>query len=202
MNHQTIRLSRGSHLSPEQGACVMELASMLAGDAFSDHPPSVCPVIGSFLRAYNDTLDDDRRQDLYRYAAEVVGSRAPADVEQARADYLAAWAEATWSRRPTLSLLPPRWRLIGLERRQPSVETLGNRAVRAMGRISDRLHVDALALIDELLAIGADTDDVFAGTATIVTATHEADGSDAGGAVRTVEGSDATVTPDHYIRVE
>ncbi len=48
----------------------MELASMLAGETFTDHPESVCPVIGSLLRAYNDRLDDDRRQDLYRYAAQ------------------------------------------------------------------------------------------------------------------------------------
>ena len=48
---------------------------MLAGEPFSDHPHSVCPVIGSFLRAYNDRIDDRRRQDLYAYAAAVVGSR-------------------------------------------------------------------------------------------------------------------------------
>jgi len=38
VTHQTIRLSRGKHSSPEEGACVMELASMLAGEPFSDHP--------------------------------------------------------------------------------------------------------------------------------------------------------------------
>jgi hypothetical protein len=31
-NHQTIKLSKGKHTSPEEGACVMELASMLAGE--------------------------------------------------------------------------------------------------------------------------------------------------------------------------
>ena len=36
---------------------------MLAGEPFSDQPASVCPVIGSFLRAYNDSIDDGRRQD-------------------------------------------------------------------------------------------------------------------------------------------
>jgi hypothetical protein len=36
----------------------------------------VCPVIDSFLRAYNDRIDDGRRQGLYAYAAKVVGSRA------------------------------------------------------------------------------------------------------------------------------
>ena len=62
--HQTIKLSKGKHSSPESGACVMELASMLAGEQFTDHPWSVCPVVGSFLRAYNDAIDDDRRQDV------------------------------------------------------------------------------------------------------------------------------------------
>ena len=33
---------------------------MLAGEPFSDHPESVCPVIGSFLRAYNDMAAWDR----------------------------------------------------------------------------------------------------------------------------------------------
>ncbi len=34
-NYQTVKLSRGKHSSPEYGACVMELASMLAGEPFS-----------------------------------------------------------------------------------------------------------------------------------------------------------------------
>jgi AhpD family alkylhydroperoxidase len=40
----------------------MELASMLAHEPFSERPQSVCPVIGAFLRAYNDRLDDRWRQ--------------------------------------------------------------------------------------------------------------------------------------------
>ena len=54
VSYQTIKLSTGRHSSPEVGACVMELASMLAGEPFTDQPESVCPVIASFLRAYND----------------------------------------------------------------------------------------------------------------------------------------------------
>jgi hypothetical protein len=45
VTHQTIKLSKGKHASPGDGACVMELASMLAAEPFSDHP-AVCPVIG------------------------------------------------------------------------------------------------------------------------------------------------------------
>ena len=81
VSYQTITLSKGKHDSPEDGACVMELASMLAGEPFNDHPQLVCPVIASFLRAYNDRIDDGRRQDLYAYAAKAVGSGASQDVQ-------------------------------------------------------------------------------------------------------------------------
>jgi hypothetical protein len=32
VSYQTIKLSKGKHASPEDGACVMELASMLGGE--------------------------------------------------------------------------------------------------------------------------------------------------------------------------
>ena len=35
---------------------------MLAGEEFTDHPASVCPVIGSFLRPDNDSIGDEHRQ--------------------------------------------------------------------------------------------------------------------------------------------
>ena len=34
VNHQTVQLKAGRHRSPEEGACVMELESMLAGERF------------------------------------------------------------------------------------------------------------------------------------------------------------------------
>jgi hypothetical protein len=43
--HQTIRLSAGRHRSSGDGACVIELASMLADEPYGDHPASVCAVI-------------------------------------------------------------------------------------------------------------------------------------------------------------
>ena len=86
VSHQTVRLRRGKHASPEKGVCVMELASMLAGEPFSDRPQAVCPVIGAYLRSYNDVVDDDRRQDLYRYASEAIGSAGPAALRRRRAE--------------------------------------------------------------------------------------------------------------------
>src|SRR5213079_2520319 len=94
VSHQTVRLGKGKHASPEDGACVMELASMLAGEPFTDHPASACPVIGSFLRSYNDSIDETRRQSLYEFASKVVGSRAGQRIQEARAERLAEWADA------------------------------------------------------------------------------------------------------------
>src|SRR4051794_33922400 len=86
VSHQTVRLRRGKHASPEKGVCVMELASMLAGEPFSDRPQAVCPVIGAYLRSYNDVVDDERRQDLYRYASEAIGSAGAAALRRRRAE--------------------------------------------------------------------------------------------------------------------
>ena len=76
-SHQTVRLSQGKHRDPDHGACVMELASMLAGEPFSDRPRCVDPVIAAFLRTYNDGIDDRRRQDLYPLAAAIGPRDAP-----------------------------------------------------------------------------------------------------------------------------
>src|SRR3954462_7135922 len=75
-SHQTVRLAAGRHASRQAGVCVMELASMLAHEPFSDRARSISPTIGAFLRTYNDGIDDDRRQDLYPVAAAVVGPAA------------------------------------------------------------------------------------------------------------------------------
>jgi hypothetical protein len=128
---------------------------MLAGEPFSDHPAAVCPVIGSFLRAYNDSVDDERRQDLYAYASQVVGSRAAISVQRERADRLAEWAFEMQRRQWTSRYLPlARLRMANL-RRQPSAHAVGTFAVRAIPRHTDQTHAEALALLEELLAIGS-----------------------------------------------
>jgi hypothetical protein len=152
-NHQTIRLSKGKHATPSEGACVMELASMLAGESFSDRPATVCPVIAGFLRAYNDRIDDDRRQDLYRYAAEVVDTRAAAEVERARERRCLVWADEMRRGRPR----PLRWvarsSSTSVDRRL-GLDAAGTFAARSIRRHGDRTHAAALALLDELIAMG------------------------------------------------
>jgi hypothetical protein len=155
VTYQTIKLGKGKHSSPDDGACVMELASMLAGESFSDHPSSVCPVIGSFLRAYNDSIDDERRQDLYAYAAKVVGSRTSADVQRSRAEHLSEWAQQFQRARWMRWFIPERMRALA-KHRHPTLESVGTHAVHAISKHSDDSHTAALKAIDELLAIGSE----------------------------------------------
>jgi hypothetical protein len=150
ISHQTVKLSRGKHDSPDEGACVMELASMLAGEPFSDHPRTSCPVIADLLRSYNDAIDDRRRQDLYDYASRVVGSRSSPAVAQSRRARIRQW---TVARRPWWTRALLGYSLTWLTT-WPLPESPGLRAVTVMGPPSERSHAAMLELIDELLDLG------------------------------------------------
>lgn len=80
----SIRLEAGKHGSPDHGVCIMELASIVGGEPFSDYSRRVCPVIGAFLRGYNDLLHDDLRQDLVPLAERLLDTRAGPEVTARR----------------------------------------------------------------------------------------------------------------------
>ncbi len=147
-----IELSRGSHQSPRQGLCVMELASLLAGERFSDHPASVCPVIGSVMRSYNDAISDARRQDLYPYAARILGTRSTVDVAELRRSRIVDWSREGRSPRRL-----PRWRARGAFP-EPCRKTAGAIAMGAIRHHNDHTHARLLALIDDLVEIGKPPD--------------------------------------------
>jgi len=146
VSHQTVTLTRGKHRSPRNGACVMELASMLGGEPFSDRPASVCPVVGAFLRAYNDAVDDARRQDLYGYASAAVGSRAGWAETRARAERCRTELRGL-RRGPLAALTVPR----ALPESLPALERLAGRLARELHRSGPDGHARALRLADELL---------------------------------------------------
>src|SRR5205823_585199 len=150
-NYKTVKLSRGKHTSPDDGACVMELASMIAGEPFSDQPVTVCPVIAAFLRAYNDSLDDRRRQDLYGCAATVINTRDTPEVEHLRLERLVEWARETRVARNSVVRLLRRVD-VGL-RPASTARSAASFAVNAIGRRNDQNHRRALRLVDELCAI-------------------------------------------------
>jgi hypothetical protein len=154
-----IRLSPGAHSSPEEGVCVVELASVLAKERFSDRPRCVCPVIGAFLRGWNDRATHAERQRLTPYAALIVGSRGARWVTRARRDLCLEWAGANLSHGPVRGWLARTgWRLriavyCGLDAALRLSDGAGDYASRV---VAVRGDADAaLRLLDALLAVGA-----------------------------------------------
>lgn len=66
-------LSRGKHRTPRRGACFMELASVLAGERWSDHPACTHPLLAQLARQVNDLTTDDGRRSLTPMIPSVVG---------------------------------------------------------------------------------------------------------------------------------
>lgn len=66
-------LSRGKHRNPRRGACFMELASYLAGERWSDHPPCTHPLLAALARDVNDYTSDAGRGQLAGLIPSVIG---------------------------------------------------------------------------------------------------------------------------------
>jgi hypothetical protein len=152
-NHQTTRLGPGRHDGPGAVVCVMELASMLAGERFSDRPTSVCPIIGAILRAHNDAIDDDRRGDLYRYAAEAVGTRGDFMLQLSRAATALGWARDRYEARAR------RWRGLRGMPLEPAPDwgpdQIARYLIRSLGRDGEG-HQQLMDLLDGLIGMGTD----------------------------------------------
>ena len=66
-------LSRGKHRRPRSGACVMEFASFLAGERWSDHPACTHPLLSELARQINDFISDEARQTLAELVPDMIG---------------------------------------------------------------------------------------------------------------------------------
>jgi hypothetical protein len=96
----SVRLEPGSHRSPHDGVCIVELASMIGGEPFTDRPDCVCPVIAGFLRSWNDRAGYSDRQRLRPYAERVVGTGGFRRISRIRRDLCLRWAGADTDRGP------------------------------------------------------------------------------------------------------
>lgn len=102
----TLVLDANSHDPGSDRMCVMEAVAMLAGEQWSDHPQCASPVIGAFLRSWNDSLPDDDRQQLKQYIPRLLNSRGTHDQETER-----SWLATDW----LVRVQAPAWlRLAGL----------------------------------------------------------------------------------------
>jgi hypothetical protein len=80
MAHQDVQppdlfpiLSPGKHRNPRTGACFMELASLLAGERWSDHPACTHPLLAALARHVNDHTSDAGRPRLAGLIPSVIG---------------------------------------------------------------------------------------------------------------------------------
>jgi hypothetical protein len=85
-------LKHGSHDNLRSGACVMEAAAYVAREPWSDHPECVSPVIGAFLRSWNDGLPSNAERDrlLMPLIPRIIDTRNAA-LEERRACMAADW---------------------------------------------------------------------------------------------------------------
>jgi len=112
---ENITLLKGAH-TPDSQFCVMELAAYLGEEPWSDHPKCVSPVIAAFLRSWNDSLDDNTRQELKPYALKSLNTVGTYAQEEQR-----AWMAIDWLVR---ECAPAFLRVAGLTEHAETLESL------------------------------------------------------------------------------
>lgn len=112
-------LKSGSHAGPTSGASVLEAASYVAGELWSNHPKCVSRVIGDFLRNWNDNLptDEDRDRLLKPLIPIIINTRFSTWAPEEQRSHLALdWLIRTF--------LPPCLRLAKLNHHAAAVANL------------------------------------------------------------------------------
>jgi hypothetical protein len=86
------QLHLGGHAPDDGQMCVMEAVAFVTHKDWTDHPPCVCPVLGAFLRSWNDGLPDDERTALLLpFIPRLINTRGSKELEQRRATMAADW---------------------------------------------------------------------------------------------------------------
>ncbi len=70
------QLRAGAHSSPDDGACLMEYVSLLAGTRFGDHPSCTDPTLAALARFVNDASSDAGRPELALLAPDLASAPA------------------------------------------------------------------------------------------------------------------------------
>jgi hypothetical protein len=113
----------------------MEAVAYVAGEPWTDHPKCASPVIGAFLRSWNDAMNDDDRQMLLPLIPRLVGTASTRDVEGRR-----AWMATDWLVRECA----PAWlRLAGLNDHAHTLEQLAALTDASSARAAQPTIVEA-----------------------------------------------------------
>jgi hypothetical protein len=92
--HLNTIIKAGSHKTPSEGSCTMEIACLVAGFGWrqiyseNDLPECMSRVIGAYVIQLNDAMPDDQRQRLMAFVPRLTTTRGTVAEEQARAEYL------------------------------------------------------------------------------------------------------------------
>jgi hypothetical protein len=138
---------------------VVELASVIGGEKFTDRPRCVDPVIGAFLRYWNDGVGYADRQRLEPYASLVVGTGGYRRMSRVRRDICLSYAGAKLNRGPlrrAAARLRMRTRIAWAVGMFPAIwlkEGAGAYAARAC--FARGGSEEAFALLDRLLEVGS-----------------------------------------------
>ena len=90
---ETLTLTVGLHRKRSDGVCVMEAVAWLAGTDHSDRPVCTSPVLGTFMRQWNDDLpsDADRNRLLKPLLPLLIGTNTGAVDDAARSWMVTDW---------------------------------------------------------------------------------------------------------------
>jgi hypothetical protein len=132
---------------------------MIGGEKFTDRPKCVCPVIGSYLRCWNDHAGYADRQLLHPYASRVVGTGGHRRISRIRRDLCLTYAGANLDRRllgRAASRLRMRFRIAWAVGFFPAVWLKEGAGIYAAHLAFSRGGSEqAFALLDRLLEIGS-----------------------------------------------
>lgn len=97
-------LSAGGHLRPEDGGCIMEMGSFLAGEEWSAYPKCTHPALAEVARNVNDNLDGEHRHMILPLLGMLIGANAPTTDPRLRAQIRATdWVYTAGMREPKRS---------------------------------------------------------------------------------------------------
>jgi hypothetical protein len=96
-------LTPGIHLSPSDGACLMEAVSLLAGEPWSDAPRTTLPLLAHLARLVNDAMTADERQALLGLAHRLAGLTSVDPTIQPRIAAMVTRSALEWRPSPILA---------------------------------------------------------------------------------------------------
>lgn len=94
-----IKLSRGSHSSPQDGMCIMECVAYIAGEKHTDRPKCACSYLTGFAIKLNDIASFEQRQRLLPFIMRLANSRLTGKGAYAALEERARIVEQSWTNR-------------------------------------------------------------------------------------------------------